>query len=302
MEHLNRDKMKLVTVFTPTYNRAYCLQQLYDSLVQQTSTNFSWLLIDDGSKDTTKELVHSWIAEGLIEITYIFQENQGMHGAHNTAYSLIETELNVCIDSDDYMPKNAIELIENTWESIRNKENLAGLIGYDVFKDGTPVGKAIPNTIKQTTLYDLYATHKILGDKKLVLRTEIVKKYPKYPIFKGERFVPLGILYLMIDQKYTLVCIPAPLCVVEYLPDGSSRNIFKQYKLNPKGFRYSRTIELKYLTSFKEKVKKCLHLISSTLFIGDFQFFKNNPRKLLTFICLPIGVVFHGYILLKIKK
>lgn len=294
--------MKLVTVFTPTYNRAYCLQQLYMSLVQQTSTNFCWLVIDDGSSDATKELVQSWVSENKIEINYVFQENQGMHGAHNTAYSLIKTELNVCIDSDDYMPNNAIELIIDTWKNTKDKQNLAGLIGYDVFKNGTPIGKAIPKTIKETTLTDLYTKHQIPGDKKLVLRTEIVKKYPKYPIFKGERFVPLGVLYLMIDQAYKYVCIPAPLCVVEYLPDGSSNTIFKQYKLNPKGFRYARTIELNYIKSFKTRVLKVLHLISSTLFIGDYQFFKNNPQKLLTFFCLPIGVIFHMFIILKIKK
>jgi hypothetical protein len=106
----------------------------------------------------------------------------------------------------------------------------------------------------------------------------------------------------MIDQAYKYVCIPAPLCVVEYLPDGSSNTIFKQYKLNPKGFRYARTIELNYIKSFKTRVLKVLHLISSTLFIGDYQFFKNNPQKLLTFFCLPLGVIFHMFIILKIKK
>ncbi|UMB60345.1 glycosyltransferase family 2 protein [Lutibacter sp. A80] len=294
--------MKLVTVFTPTYNRAFCLGQLYASLIKQTATNFCWLIIDDGSTDTTKELVQTWIAEHKIEINYVFQENQGMHGAHNTAYSLITTELNVCIDSDDYMPNNAIELILNKWESVKHKNTIAGIVGLDVLKNGTIIGKQFPEALEFSTLNNMYTQYKITGDKKLVFRTDVVKKYPKYPIFKNERFVPLGTLYLMIDQDYELACLNKPLCVVEYLPDGSSNTIFKQYRLNPKGFRYARGVELKYLTSFKEKVKKCLHLISSTLFIGDFQFFKNNPQKLLTVVCFPFGFIFHGYILLKSKK
>lgn len=294
--------MSLVTVFTPTYNRAYCLHQLYTSLKQQTSAGFCWLIIDDGSTDNTKQLVKEWQNENSIEIHYIYQENQGMHGAHNTAYSAIKTELNVCIDSDDSMPLNAIELIENAWGQINDKTKIAGLVGYDIFKNGTTVGKALPETLKVSTLYELYHKHKINGDKKLVLRTAIVKHYPPYPLFKGERFVPLGILYLMIDQQYQLACVPYPLCIVEYLPDGSSLNIFKQYKNNPKGFRYSRIIELRYMRSFKEKIKKTLHLISSTLFIGDFQFFKNNPQKILTFCCLPLGGLFHIFIILKTKK
>lgn len=97
--------MKKITVFTPTYNRAYTLSKCYKSLKQQTCKDFVWLIIDDGSTDNTQELVEEWITENEIEIQYHYQKNQGMHGAHNTAYELIETELNVCIDSDDYMPR-----------------------------------------------------------------------------------------------------------------------------------------------------------------------------------------------------
>ena len=294
--------MKKITVFTPTYNRAYCLHQLYESLVRQTSQDFEWLIIDDGSTDNTKTLVSKWITKNKIAIKYVYQENGGMHNAHNTAYQLIETELNVCVDSDDYMPNNAIQIIINKWNEVSKKENIAGIVGIDVFKDGEIVGTMIPQNLDISTLHDLYYKHKITGDKKLVLRTEIVKNYPQYPIFEGERFVPLGVLYLMIDQNYKLACLNKPLCVVEYLPDGSSRNIFKQYKTNPKGFRYSRTIELKYIKIFNIRVLKALHLISSTLFIGDYQFFKNNPQKILTIFCLPLGLLFHFYILFKIEK
>ena len=106
----------------------------------------------------------------------------------------------------------------------------------------------------------------------------------------------------MIDQKHQLKCINEPLCIVEYMEDGSTRNIFKQYQRHPKGFRYSRTIELKCYKNFKTKIIKCLHFISSTIFIKDFNFFKSNPKKILTFLLLPFGVLFHLYILTKIKK
>ncbi|GGK60485.1 MULTISPECIES: glycosyltransferase family 2 protein [Flavobacteriaceae] len=294
--------MKKVTVFTPTYNRAFCLHQIYNSLVNQTNTDFCWLVIDDGSTDTTKELVASWINEGKIAIQYVFQENQGMHGAHNTAYELIKTELNVCIDSDDYMTNNAVELILNKWKSVSNKEKIAGIVGLDVFKNGEIVGKQFPKQLVFSSLSNIYNKYNVTGDKKLVLRTDVVKKYPKYPIFNGERFVPLGTLYLMIDQEYQLACLNQALCVVEYLPGGSSNTIFKQYKLNPKGFRYARTLELKHVHDFRTKIKKTLHFISSTLFIGDYQFFKNNPKKVLTFLCLPLGFLFHLYIVFKSKK
>ena len=53
--------MATLTVFTPTYNRAYILNQCYESLVRQSCKDFIWLIIDDGSTDNTKELVEEWM-------------------------------------------------------------------------------------------------------------------------------------------------------------------------------------------------------------------------------------------------
>jgi glycosyltransferase involved in cell wall biosynthesis len=294
--------MKTLTVFTPTFNRAYCLDILYQGLCNQTNKNFIWLVIDDGSSDNTKELIQSWKNENKIEIEYIYKQNGGMHTGHNTAYDNIKTEICTCIDSDDSMPNDAVEHILKSYQDIKDNPKIAGLVGLDVFKNNEIVGSKFPKNLDLSTLTDIYEKYKVTGDKKLVLKTDVVNQYPRYPEFEGEKFVPLGILYLMIDQKYKLKCINQQLCIVEYMEDGSTRNIFKQYKRNPKGFRYSRTIELQCYKNFKTHIIKCLHLISSTLFIKDYNFFKNNPKKVLTFVLLPIGILFHFYLLIKIKK
>ncbi len=287
--------MKKLTVFTPTFNRAFCLGQCYNSLINQTSKDFKWLIIDDGSTDNTKELVSTWIHENKIEIQYQYQANQGMHGAHNTAYELIDTELNVCIDSDDYMPDNAVKLILDFWEQFGN-DTVAGIVGLDGNKQGEIIGTPFPNDVKNATLIDLYEKHKVTGDKKLVLRTEIVNKYPPYPLFKGERFVPLGYKYLLIDQDYTLLTLNEILCTVEYLPDGSSLNILKQYKKNPKGFAFSRIAEMQFGPTFLFRFKKAIHYVSNSLMAKNFQFLKQSPKKLLTLAALPLGIVLYFYI------
>ena len=293
--------MKLITVFTPTYNRAYCLQNVYHSLVAQTNPNFIWMIIDDGSTDNTKQKVDAWISENKIEICYIFQNNQGMHGGHNTAYQNINTELNVCIDSDDFMPIDAIENIISIWDN-NNNTDIAGIIGLDAFKDGTIVGSTIPTNIKSSGLSDLYLKHGIKGDKKIVLRTDVVKKFPPYPIFPEERFVPLGVLYLMIDQQYKCICSNNVFCIIEYLPDGSSLNIYNQYKKHPKGFRYSRIIEMKYSHNFFYTFTRAMHLISASLFLKEWNVFKDNPNPFTTFFAIPFGVCLHWYILFKTTK
>ena len=293
--------MKKITVFTPTYNRAYCLHQVYESLIRQSNQNFCWLIVDDGSNDNTKELVSCWNKDGKIEIIYIFQKNQGMHGAHNTAYANIETELNICIDSDDFLPNNAIALILEKWEAVKEDVSIAGIVGLDADKNRNIIGTAIPKELKRCTLSGLYQNHGVKGDKKLVYRTDIVKKYPPYPIFKGERFVPLDYLYLLIDQDYHLAPLNEVLIIVDYQLDGSTLNIFKQYRKNPRGFAFSRISRIQYGYTFKERFKNCIHLVSSLFLLKDISLVYNINKTLLL-LSLPFGLALFFYIRIKTYK
>ena len=119
--------MKTITIFTPTYNRANTLGRTYKSLCYQTCKDFEWLIVDDGSTDNTSKLVEQWIVEADFVIRYIYKENGGLYTGYNTAYANIETELNVCIDSDDYMPNNAVEIIINHWRKY-GSDKYAGII------------------------------------------------------------------------------------------------------------------------------------------------------------------------------
>ena len=51
--------MKLLTIFTPAYNRAHTLKRTYERLCSQTCSDFDWLIIDDGSSDETRVWVES---------------------------------------------------------------------------------------------------------------------------------------------------------------------------------------------------------------------------------------------------
>src|SRR5690606_8845016 len=146
-----------------------------------------WLIVDDGSQDNTRELVQSWISAGLIEITYIYQENRGMLGAHNTAYDNITTELNICIDSDDYLTDEAIENILTLWRENR-EPSLAGIVGLDASPTGEVIGSRLPEGVKFSNYTELFERYKITGDKKFIFRTDIINEFPRYPVFPGEKF------------------------------------------------------------------------------------------------------------------
>lgn len=293
--------MKRLTVFTPSYNRAGLLPRLYKSLCRQTSKEFLWLIVDDGSTDETKELVEKWQNENRIEIQYVYKENGGMHTGHNTAYSMIETELNVCIDSDDRMPDNAIENILKEWNSVADKLKIAGIIGLDADKNGELIGTEIPKDLKYGNLSDLYHKHKVKGDKKLVIRTDIVKNYPPYPEYLGEKLVPLDTLYLLIGRDYDFIYSNEIYCIVEYQPDGSSNTIFKQYIQSARGFAYSRKIQIKYEPGIINRFKNYIHLVSSAIFAKDIELAFKNVNPLMTLLAFPFGIVLNIYIRSKIK-
>ncbi|WP_342436966.1 glycosyltransferase family 2 protein [Paenibacillus sp. FSL L8-0436] len=282
----------LITVFTPTYNRGYILNLCYESLKRQTNKEFIWLIIDDGSTDNTRELVENWNREKHFTIIYKWQENQGMHGAHNTAYSLVETELCVCCDSDDYLADNAIEKIKKLWEE-KGSNNISGIIGWDALPSGELLSVKL-NT-NMTTTFEIRQKLRLNCDYKLVFRSALLKNKP-IPIFEGEKYVPLDCNYYQIDVDYQMLVMNEVLCYVEYLPDGGTMNIFEQYRKNPKGFAYFRKEVLKYPCGFKIKFRNAIHYVSSSLISSNKLFMKETPAKAVTILAIPFGFMLYIYI------
>lgn len=281
--------MATLTVFTPLYNRKITLKRTYESLCRQTNKDFIWLIIDDGSTDNPYEEIEKWLAkDNGFKIRYIYKENGGMHTAHNTAYENIDTELNVCIDSDDYMPDNAVELILDCWKENKDK-GYAGIIALD-YGDSTKavIGKELPKDKDSTTLKGYY-NNGGSGDKKLIYRTDIIKSTPPYPVFENEKYVALAYKYHIIDEKYEMKILNECVCIVDYQMDGSSTNMYRQYMRNPKGFAFWRKEQMKHAVNFKQKIKACVHYVSSSLICGNKHFIKESPEKFLTIIAVPFG-------------
>ncbi|MCI5927309.1 MAG: glycosyltransferase family 2 protein [Pseudoflavonifractor capillosus] len=293
--------MPRLTVFTPTYNRAHTLPRTYASLTCQDCKDFVWLIVDDGSTDDTRALVEAWqMQEHSFEIRYLYKENGGMHTAHNAAYEAIDTELNVCIDSDDCLAPGAVRNILSKWDSVQ-KDKYAGIIGLDADFQGNLIGTGFPAGMVETTLSDYYAAGG-RGDKKLVYRTDVIRQYPPYPVFEGEKYVALAYKYRLIDQDYKLVVLNEILCNVEYQQDGSSNTMWQQYLKNPKGFAFWRMVCIQYPQTPKRVFIDCIHYVSSSFICKDKKFFQKAPKKLLTALAIPFGLALTWYIRIKCRK
>lgn len=215
--------MKKITILTPSYNRAHTLPALYESLLKQDTDVFEWLIVDDGSTDATRKLVEGWQGEGKISIRYLHKQNGGKHTALNEGIRLIESELTFIVDSDDWLPENAVEIILQYHEKYREME---GLCGYS-FLRFYPDGKVNDAFYPQDEWIDTYVNARInagiAGDKAEVFFTDVLKRYP-FPVYEGEKFVPEDLVWVQMSGPYKMVHINRCVYISDYLEGGLTRS------------------------------------------------------------------------------
>lgn len=262
-----------ITIFTPTYNRKETLKLAYLSLKKQTTKNFKWLIIDDGSKDNTEKIVNNWKDEGVIRIEYIKKENGGKHTAYNLALKHCNTEYMLVLDSDDYLTENAIYDLENYVHNV-DMDRIWGIVGPKILK------KDLENKImiqKPTKTKLAYVYKKYRGETYILLNLKITKNY-LYPVFENEKLVPEDVLYNQLDLKYNIYWINNKIYIYEYRQDGYTNsgvdNIINscngvyyanyvkakmsKYSLIEKAKAFARCKVLKKI--FNEKIKKQMNL------------------------------------------
>ena len=282
----------ILTVFTPAYNRADLLTRCYESMCKQTNKNFIWMIVDDGSTDNTREISESWVQNTKdFQVIYIYKENGGLHTAYNTAIANIDTELCVCIDSDDFMPDNAVGLILDFWKK-NGSDKYAGIVGLDFDMDGNVIGDMLPD-IKSVNLIGLFTGEYniVNGDRTNVVRTELYKKYAPMKVFKGEKNFNPHYMHLQISEEYDFLVLNENLRFVDYQETGMSNSMLKQYRSSPNSFAEIRKLYLSFKdTSLKFKIKHSIHLASSCILAKKtMSSVKDNPYKLLSVIALPFG-------------
>lgn len=250
----------------------------------------------------------------VLKITYVYKENGGLYTGYNTAYANIDTELCVCIDSDDYMPDDAVEKILGVWKkhypngsqnsnlSALTSQEYCGIVGLDFnVVDKQPIG-GLFDEIE----HEFYYGTNHSGDTKEVMRTNLMKSQTPMLGFKEEKnFNPFYMLMPIVDS-YPIIKMNENLCWVEYQvgKDSMSQGIYKQYINSPLSFsKYRiRQLELKHGLSFIRKMKLHAQLVSSSIFAKKISLMFQSPNRLLTLVMLPAGALLSLYIKYKSKK
>ena len=278
------------TVFTPTFNRKELLEKLYKSLQKQTFKDFEWLIVDDGSTDGTKEKVEEFLSEKKLEIKYYFKENGGKQRAYNFATEKANGELFICLDSDDEYVENGLEIILKYWKKYEKNSDIAGMGYLSTYPNREIIGSSFPEKEMISTQFEIYNKYGVKGDKGLMFRTEIIKKY-KFPVFEDEKFITEAVVYNRICEKYKMVYVNEKIEIKEYQEDGLTAKYNNLLLKNPKGQAlYHNEINSQKLT-FKQKV------LNNAVYykfckVAGYKFgkiFKESKNKLFLIFAIPIG-------------
>lgn len=277
----------MITIFTPTYNRAYTLPKLFESLQAQNSNNFEWLIVDDGSSDGTQELVEDFTTKADFKITYIYQENQGKHVAINTALKNINTQYFVTVDSDDFLEDDAIQIIFIKLPLIDHSENIIALASpIKILNHNTTINKITTETV--ATTYEMIYRYKIHGEVTLIFKTELAKSF-EYPSFSKEKFMLESIVFNRMDKMYRFLYIPESIVNAEYIPDGLTAQGKKKLIDNPKGAALA----------YKEKMNNFkIPLENRQMFAKNYWDYENLTNKsFISKINKVSGIVIKYYII-----
>lgn len=286
----------LITILTPSFNRANKLPALFQSLKKQSRFDFEWLIVDDGSRDATKSEVDNFIASNPpFSVQYVYKENGGKHTALNVGIRRIESELTFIVDSDDILTSDAIETIKKDWEK-NQCQNLCG-IGYlrGYINEKKCIGDKYPKDYLIDTFINVRYNQNINGDKAEVWVTKYLKENP-FPEYKGEKFISESVVWIKLALKNPMIFINKIIYQTEYLENGLTQTGRPIRFRSPKGMAYGSLLTMSPEFSLKIRIKETLLYIVYSKF-GDKPFWEiiKCPYKKLLVCCYLPGLVLYHY-------
>ena len=253
----------MITVFTPTYNRGHLLNRLYESLVMQRYKDFEWIIVDDGSTDGTQDIVSSLIlGHGNMQdgfpIRYFKKDNGGKHTAINLGVKYAEGELFLIADSDDFLPKDSLQIAHEEWSKIKYDDTFLGICGIDADLNGKIIGSGLPKDYIDCHAWDLSPIYKVTGDLKEVFRTDVLRLFP-FPEIKGEKFCPEVLVWFRMARKYKMRFLNRIIYIADYQQNGITSSITRLRMNSPIGSMLTYSELVYYPIPFKDKLRNAIN-------------------------------------------
>lgn len=218
------------TVFTPTYNRAHTLPRVYSSLRCQTFRDFEWLVIDDGSTDSTPQLLNAWRTKSDFPIRYLWQENRGKHVVFNRGVQEAGGELFLTLDSDDACVPRALERFKHYWDAIPDghRSHFSAVTALCMDQHGKLIGSKFPQDVTDSDSLEIRYRFKVKGEKWGFHRTSVLRQFP-FPAIEGVKVVPEGVVWAAVARRFKTRFVNEPLRIywADEFGSGSSGQLTK---------------------------------------------------------------------------
>lgn len=287
--------MRNLAILTPAYNRGSNLKALFQSLCGQTSKDFEWWIVDDGSTDDTAQIVQLFIAQAQFPVHYIYKENGGKHTALNAAIPQIMSELTIIVDSDDTLTSDAAETIYQYHKKYAARLGLCGYTFHRKFPDGHISGKRFRSDEKIASYIDVRINgNDAYADKAEVFFTRCLQEFP-FPEFPGEKFLGEDVVWIQMGRKYSMVHINKAIYQFEYQGDGLTKNRRRHNIASPQGCMYRGALYMEKDIALKYRIKGTLQYLIYGKFAGCGFYLlwrKSNFKYLIFFCILPAMLLY----------
>lgn len=284
----------LLSVITPAYNRAELLKKCYESLLRQSDKDFEWIIVDDGSKDNTLDVVKTFDTDGF-DIVCVQKENGGKHTALNASHPFVRGKYVLILDSDDYLSDTAVEKVCRGWRKWENEESVGMLTFLKGKAESEPLCTApIAETPVDILRYKRRVVHS--SDCCEVIRTELFLKLP-FPVFPGERFMGEGVLWNRVAITHKCVYINDVIYICEYLEDGLTKSGRAMRIRNPRGGMMAAEVDMQRKNYWYLRIKNGLLFTCYGFFAGmsPGKILGKTEYKGITALCLLPGYALHRY-------
>lgn len=263
-----------VSVIVPTYNEEKHIRACLDSIIENDLKEIEIIVINDGSTDSTKEILEEYKNKYDI-IKVIEKENEGQGSARNIGIDLAKGEFLTFVDADDEIHNN---MLSKMYEKLQKEQADICVCDYfEINKDNKVVKKAIPQ--KTEDIKKDYIVS-IAGPCNKLIRTEILKKnslyFPKTGIYEDIAMVPLIATY-----TNKIVYLEEPLYYY-YIRQGSTMrqtkfnekllSIYNVLDILEKGFKQTGALE-----QYKEELE--FIYIKHLLYAGNGRFLEYKEGK-----------------------
>lgn len=283
----------MLTIFTPTYNRAHLLPRLYESIQHQDCFDFEWLVINDGSTDNTEELFIEWEKhDNPFPIRYYRVDNGGKQRAINKALELARGEYFFIVDSDDMLVPEAVSFVLDSFQTLTNDNSFIGISGVKGDLEGKPLYRT-PNIDPQIGFRDATNLERprygLQADMAEVFFTEKLRKY-SFIVWKGEKFVPEAVVWdQMALDGYKLRWFDKITYLCEYQPDGLTNSSWRLLKNNPMGYAQLFNIKLQSTQGLKCRLNLILQYISCCCLAKEYSYIVKCHNRKAACLLFPIG-------------